>query len=263
MYSSRDLNDWFEAANEIATAAGEMVKGMAASRPKVTHKGPVDLVTEADVAAEKYIIGELLKRFPDHKILAEESGGAKDAEHVWIIDPIDGTTNYAHGYPVWAVSIGLFVDKRPAVGVVYDPNMGELFAAVKGGGATMNGKPIKVSSVGKLADGLLATGFPYTLREGPERIMSDFSRIYCSCQGVRRAGAASLDLCAVACGRFEGFWEVGLKPWDSAAAGLIVEEAGGRLSKYDGGSFDHFVPEMVASNGLIHQELLDILERRD
>lgn len=257
------MNDWLEAAKEIAVAAGDMVKGMAASNPKVTHKGPVDLVTEADVAAEKLIIGELSGRFPGHQILAEESGGTDDAEHVWIIDPIDGTTNYAHGFPVWAVSIGLFIDKRPAVGVVYDPNLGELFAAVKGAGATLNDKPIKVSAVAKLADGLLATGFPYTLRDGPQRIMSDFSQVYLSCQGVRRAGAASIDLCAVACGRFDGFWEVGLKPWDSAAAGLIVEEAGGRLSKYNGGSFDHFSPEMVASNGLIHQELLDILNRQD
>ncbi|MDP1808670.1 MAG: inositol monophosphatase family protein [Actinomycetota bacterium] len=257
------MNDWLEAAKEIAVAAGDMVKEMAASRPKVTHKGPVDLVTEADVRAEKYIIGELLRRFPGHQILAEESGGTADAEYVWIIDPIDGTTNYAHGFPVWAVSIGLFIDKRPAVGVVYDPNLGELFAAVKGSGAVLNDKPISVSTVGKMTDGLLATGFPYTLREGPQRIMSDFSQIYLACQGVRRAGAATIDLCAVACGRFDGFWEVGLKPWDTAAAGLIVEEAGGRLSKYSGGSFDHFVPEMVASNGLIHQELLDILQRQD
>jgi myo-inositol-1(or 4)-monophosphatase len=257
------VDNWLEAAKEIAVAAGNMVKEMSASSPKVTHKGPVDLVTEADVRAEKFIIGELRRRFPGHEILAEESGGTRDAECVWIIDPIDGTTNYSHGFPVYAVSIGLFVDRAPAVGVVYDPNLNEVFAAVKGDGATLNGKPIKVSTVGKMADGLLATGFPYTLRDGPERIMSDFSQVYVACQGVRRAGAATIDLCAVACGRFDGFWEVGLKPWDTAAAGLIVEEAGGRLSKYDGGPFDHFHPEMVASNGLIHQELLEILQRQD
>lgn len=259
--NSERLDIWLTAAEEIAVNAGDLVKKIAADGPEVRHKGPVDLVTEADLRAERYIIDELKKRFPDHAILAEESGGQRGDGPLWAIDPIDGTTNYAHGFPVYAVSIGLFIEERPVAGVVYDPNLNELFAAVKGDGATMNSRPIHVSDVAALDQALLATGFPYTLRKDHERVMRDFVNVSLVCQGVRRAGAASIDLCALACGRFDGFWEVGLRPWDTAAAGLIVEEAGGILSKHDGTAFDHFTPDAVATNGLLHDDLLSLLQQ--
>lgn len=260
--SSERLDIWLTAAKEIAVSAGDLVKKLAADGPKVTHKGPVDLVTDADLRAEKYIVAELKRRFPDHAILAEESGGQRVDGPLWAIDPIDGTTNYAHGFPVYAVSIGLFIEEKPVAGVVYDPNQKELFAAAKGRGATLNSGPIHVSAVAALDNALLATGFPYTLREDHESVMRDFINLSLACQGVRRAGAASIDLCALACGRFDGFWEVGLRPWDTAAAGLIVEEAGGHLSRYDGTQFDHFTPEAVASNGLLHDGILSLLQPR-
>ncbi len=251
--------DWLKIVSEIAIGAGALIKKKAKDRPIITHKGPVDLVTDADIESEKFIVSELESNFPGHSILGEEQGGSREGAFLWIIDPIDGTINYAHGFPVYAVSIGLFTDGQPALGVVYDPNLDELFAATRGGGATLNGKPISVSKINNLNAALLATGFPYSLRENPDKIMADFKRLSLMCQGVRRAGAASLDLCALACGRFDGFWEVELKPWDTAAAGLIVEEAGGRLSKYDGSAFDHFHPGLVASNGLIHELLVENL----
>jgi len=257
------LDTWLDAAKEIVVGAGALIQELAKTGPLVRHKGPVDLVTDADIKADEYIVSRLRSRFPDHEVLAEESGGTRESDFLWAIDPIDGTTNYAHGFPVYAVSIGLFIEGVPAVGVVYEPNLRELFAAAKGSGATLNDRAIHVSAVDSLEQSLLATGFPYTLRDDPGKIMTDFINVSLAAQGVRRAGAASIDLCAVACGRFDGFWEVGLKPWDTAAAGLIVEEAGGRLSRYGGAAFDHFAPEMVASNGIIHQDLLDILQKRD
>lgn len=259
--TAANLEKWLEAVEEIACEAGDMVKGMERSRPKVMHKGPADLVTEADLKADAFIVKAIKDLFPDHEILAEESGGNREADILWVIDPIDGTTNYAHGFPVYAVSIGLFVKKESLAGVVYDPNLKELFSAVRGRGATLNGDAIHVSTVESLENALLATGFPYTLRDDPKKIMNDFVNISLRVQGVRRAGAASIDLCAVACGRFDGFWEVGLKPWDTAAGGLIVEEAGGCLSNFSGKAFDHFIPEMTASNSIIHPELLGILNR--
>ena len=254
------MDGWLEAVAEIAVGAGKLIKELAAAGPTVTYKGPVDLVTDADVKAEEFVVERLRRRWPDHAFLAEESGGTVDADYLWAVDPIDGTTNYAHGFPVYAVSIGLFVEKKPVLGVVYDPNLEELFAARQGGGATLNGRPISVSTIDNLDRALTATGFPYSLRRDPDKIMADFINMSLVCQGVRRAGAASIDLCAVACGRFDGFWEVGLKPWDTAAAGLIVSEAGGRLSGYNGERFDHFVPEMVASNGRVHEEILTVLK---
>lgn len=251
--------DWLDIASEIAIGAGRLIQKKAKTKPVITHKGPVDLVTDADIESEKYIISELERSFPGHSVLGEEQGGNREGVFLWIIDPIDGTVNYAHGFPVYAVSIGLFTDGEPALGVVYDPNLDELFAASRGRGARLNGKSIGVSKVDNLNESLLATGFPYSLRENPDKIMADFKRISLLCQGVRRAGAASLDLCALACGRFDGFWEVELKPWDTAAAGLIVEEAGGHLSKFDGSAFDHFHPGLVASNGLIHESIVENL----
>jgi myo-inositol-1(or 4)-monophosphatase len=251
-----------KAIQEIAIKAGGLIKRMAAEGPKVTHKGPVDLVTQADIEAERLIIEELRRLFPGEGILAEESGGDSGAETLWVVDPIDGTTNYAHGFPVYAVSIGLLVKGRSSLGVVYDPNLDEMFAAQRGFGTTLNERPIRVSSVSRLDQALLATGFPYALRDDSEKIVADFARVAVVAQGVRRPGAATLDLCNIACGRFDGFWEVGLRPWDTAAAALIVEEAGGRITDYADRPFDHFKAAAVASNGFLHRQLLEILQRQ-
>lgn len=247
----------------MARHAGSLIQELALSGPKITHKGTIDIVTNADLAAEKYITEEIRRRFPGHQILAEEGGGETDADLLWVIDPIDGTTNYAHGFPFYAVSIAIMVAKESTVGVVYDPNLDEMFTAVRGEGTYLNEKPIRVSNVDVFDNALLATGFPYTLRDDPQIILADFSRIILACQGIRRAGAATLDLCSLACGRFDAFWERSLKPWDTAAAALIASEAGAKLTKFDSSVFDHFFPEMVASNGLLHARLLELLAERD
>jgi len=252
--------DEFQTAQEIAVKAGKLLKELSSKSVKVKLKGAVDLVTEADLASEKLVLEEINKRFPNHAVLSEEAGRNKiDSENLWIIDPLDGTTNYAHGFPIYAVSIGFAYRNEVVIGAVYDPNLNELFLSQKGGGATLNGKPIRVSAVEDIDKSLLATGFPYNLRQQPEPSSDYFKAFTLKAQGVRRAGAASLDLCNVACGRLDGFWEVGLKPWDTAAGSLILTEAGGKLSKYDGSSFDMWTPEVVATNGLIHEQMTEIL----
>jgi len=251
----------------------------------VRKKGAVNLVTAADIASQELIIARLKAAFPEHGVLAEEDVAGvrpqtghgvrpqnqdfgkgpdpkpdpKPNEYLWIIDPLDGTTNYSHGYPVFGVSIALAVNGRITVGVVFNPNSGELFAAEEGHGATLNGLSIHVSKTAEVNDALIATGVPYWIREKPEGIMAKFKAFSVRAQGVRRAGAASLDMCEVACGRADGFWEEGLAPWDTAAGSLIVEEAGGRLSNLTGGVFDIYEPEVLASNGLVHMEMLEIL----
>ncbi len=251
-----------EAAREIAADAGALIKKLQAAGPEIRHKGTIDIVTSADLKAEEYIREELTRRFPDHAILAEEGGGRSDAEILWVVDPIDGTTNFAHGFPIFAVSIAVMVRRRSVAGVVYEPNLNEMFTATLGGGAHMNDEPISVSDVSDFNVALLATGFPYTLREQHETILADFKRVILACQGVRRAGAATIDLCFLACGRVDGFWERGLKPWDTAAAALVASEAGAVLTKYDGSDFDHFIPELVASNGALQERLLELLKPR-
>jgi len=230
-------------------------------RARVTNKGTIDLVTEADFASEKLIIERIKSYYPRHAILAEESGQSERAgaaEWKWIIDPLDGTTNYAHGYPSFCVSIGLEHNGAMALGVVYDPTRDEVFAAERGEGATLNGRRIHVSEHEDLNASLICTGFPYDVRE-----RNDFARHFFNfimhAQGVRRDGSAALDLAYVACGRFDGFWEEGLHPWDVAAGVILVEEAGGRVSHYDGRPFDIYTPPIVASNGLIHEPMMRVL----
>lgn len=248
-------------ATSTALKAGKLLRERLPSQQKISYKGEVDLATEADFASQKLIASSLRKNFPDHGILAEENLEEKgEAEFLWIIDPLDGTTNYAHGYPIFSVSIGLEAHGEVILGVVYDPNFDELFVAERGGGAYLNNKPIEVSKTAELAKSLLATGFPYWTRERPERLFKNFQAFSLKAQGIRRAGSASLDLCALACGRIDGFWEEGLKPWDTAAGKIIVEEAGGTLSKFDGSPFDIRVPEVVATNSLIHSQMLEVLK---
>ncbi|HEV7858048.1 MAG TPA: inositol monophosphatase family protein [Pyrinomonadaceae bacterium] len=250
-------------AIEMAHDAGRILVERMSRALQVSNKGEIDLVTEADLAAEALIIERIKSYYPRHAVLAEESGASAEgqSEWRWIIDPLDGTTNYAHGYPCFCVSIALERAGKVEIGVIYDPLREELFAARRGDGATLNGRPVRVSEVSLLNRAMLCTGFPYDVRE-----RNDFARHFTSfimqAQAVRRDGSAALDLAYVACGRFDGFWEEGLRPWDVAAGVLLVEEAGGRSSHYDGSPFDIYTPPIIASNGLIHEAMMSVLQRQ-
>jgi myo-inositol-1(or 4)-monophosphatase len=232
---------------------------------QVKKKGIIDLVTQADIASEKAIVATIKEVFPDHAILAEESGAAAGNDHDrWIIDPLDGTTNFAHHLPIFAVSIAYTRDDVPLMGIVFNPANGELFTAVHGQGASLNDLPIQVSSVKTLEDSLLVTGFPYTIRTtSPAEPVSRFTRCLTASQGVRRLGSAALDLCFVACGRFEGFWEEKLKPWDTAAGMLMVQEAGGRVTDYKDRAYHVEDQQILATNALIHSEMVQLLNLED
>lgn len=226
----------------------------------VAHKGAVDLVTDADHASEEAIVSVIRGTFPRHDILAEENTyGRCDSIYRWIIDPLDGTTNFAHGFPVFTVSIALEVAGEVTLGVVYNPFHQELFYAEKGMGAYLNSIQLRASSVARLDEALLATGFPYDRKTSPVNNYDHFLHFQQAAQACRRAGAASLDLVYVAAGRLDGYWEMKLKPWDVAAGGLIVAEAGGMVTDFAGGTFDIYGKEVLASNGLIHGEMVAAL----
>jgi myo-inositol-1(or 4)-monophosphatase len=249
-------------AIETAREAGHILMEKFGRITAVTKKGDINLVTEADLASEKHIIERIRSYHPRHAILAEEAGEAVvksgDMNWKWIVDPLDGTTNYAHGYPCFCVTLALEHDDEIVLGVTFDPTRDELFAAERGRGATLNGKPIRVSSTDKLGDALIVTGFPYDFKQRPNfaRHLTDF---LLSSRGVRRDGSAAIDMAYVACGRFDGFWEEGLNPWDVAAGKLLIEEAGGVVSYYDGSRFSIYHPPIVASNGGIHAQMLEVL----
>ncbi len=249
-------------AIETAREAGHLLLEKFGRITAVTKKGDINLVTEADLASEALILEKIKSYYPRHSILAEESGEAVvsdgDASWKWIIDPLDGTTNYAHGYPCFCVTLALEHNGEIVLGVTFDPTRGELFAAERGQGATLNGKPIRVSATDKLGDALIVTGFPYDFkqRENFARHLTDF---LLSSRGVRRDGSAAIDMAYVACGRFDGFWEEGLNPWDVAAGKLLIEEAGGMITYYDGSPFGIYQPPICASNGHIHSQMLDLL----
>ncbi len=227
---------------------------------QVRKKGVVDLVTEADTAAEQRILEVIRSRFPDHGILAEESGRAAGKKAcTWIIDPLDGTTNYAHQIGFYAVSIAFALEGDIVLGLVLNPVTGELFTATAGGGAECNRRPIRVSEVTSLTDSLLVTGFPYDVRADPAPVISRFARCLTAAQGIRRLGSAALDLCHVACGRFEGFWEENLKPWDTAAGMLIAREAGARITDFSNRPYRPESRELLATNGRIHDRMLELL----
>ena len=231
---------------------------------QISNKGDIDLVTEADIAAEQLIIERIRTHYPQHSILAEESGEMiridQPSDWKWIIDPLDGTTNYAHGYPCFCVSIAVELKNAIQIGVVYDPTRDEIFAAQLGEGATLNGRRIRVSEIEELNSAMLCTGFPYDVRERPHFAL-DFSNFTMRAQAVRRDGSAALDLAYVACGRFDGFWEDGLNPWDVAAGVLLIEEAGGRITDFSGGRLDLYTPKVLVSNGLIHEQMMRVLKR--
>ena len=249
-------------AVEAAQAAGRLLMEKFGRPIQAVHKGAIELVTEMDTASERLIFKTIQEAFPDDGLLSEEA----PPEHLerprrWIIDPLDGTTNYAHGFPIFAVSIALEVDGSLVVGVVEDPVHRETFTATSGAGAFLNGEPIRVSSASKLAESLLATGFPYDIHTTEVNNLDHFENFVRLALAVRRPGAAAIDLAYTACGRFDGFWELKLKPWDVAAAVLLVVEAGGRASDFAGGPPDIYLPEIVASNGLIHEAMLEVLSR--
>ena len=250
-------------AVNVARDAGALLVQRLGSA-KITTKGDINLVTEADIAAENLIIERIRSHYPQHGILAEESGeaifvGGKRSEWKWIIDPLDGTTNYAHGYPCFCVSIALEHAGALEVGVVYDPMRDEMFAAERGQGATLNDRKIRVSSVEELNAAMLCTGFPYNVRERPD-FAREFTNFTMTAQAVRRDGSAALDLAYVACGRFDGFWEDGLSPWDIAAGALLIQEARGRVTNFKNEPLDIYTEKVLATNGLVHDAMLRVLK---
>jgi len=241
----------------IAREAGALLIEYFDQNIKIEYKGDADLVTAADRKSEALIRERIRESWPEHDVVGEE-GGFRDtgSEYRWYVDPLDGTTNFAHGFPVFCVSIGLKRREQMIAGVCFDPTRNELFATERGGGAYLNDKPIHVSKVGKLAESLVGTGFPSHKRHKNPNIHF-YHQITLRTHGVRRAGSAALDLCSVACGRLDGFWEFNLNPWDTAAGVLMVEEAGGKITDFAGNPFQLHSRETLASNGLIHDVLID------
>lgn len=257
------LLERLEKVRPVVLQAGDIAKSfLSATEKKIEYKGDVNLVTAADKASEEFIVTQLKEIFPQDSILAEEGNSVEnDSSYTWIIDPIDGTTSFAHGYPMFAVSIGLInQDKKPVLGLVYNPFFDELFHAVQNYGAFLNNRPIYVSQIKSLNQSLLATGFPYNRREIMDLLMKRLAHVLHHVHDIRRGGSAALDICYVAAGRLEGYFEQGLQPWDVAAALVILQEAGGQSSLFDGSPIDIFVPQIIATNSFIHQELVQLLQ---
>lgn len=254
------MSEWKSFALDLARKSGALLKEMFSSKHQIHYKGDINIVTEADKMSENLIIQEIRRVFPEHGILSEESDAiAGDGKMRWIIDPLDGTTNYAHGYPVFCVSIALEKDGRVILGVIYDPTRDDLFFAERGQGAYLNSEKLSVSTLSNLSQALLATGFPYDIRESKNNNLDYFNKMAVRVQAIRRAGAAALDLAYLAAGRFDGFWELKLKPWDTAAGCLMVEEAGGVISDISGNPWNLESPVILASNGLIHDQMIKVL----
>ncbi|RPJ71920.1 MAG: inositol monophosphatase [Desulfobacteraceae bacterium] len=255
-----DLDQMMRVAERAAYRAGEIVRLRFGHLERVDEKAPFDLVTDADTAAETAILDVIHRACPGHAVVAEESGTrvAEASDYTWLVDPLDGTVNYAHQLPFAAVSIALAKGREPLVAAVLNPFSGELFSAVAGRGTRLNGEPVRVSPAGRVADSLLATGFPYD-RSRTGALVGRLERFIRAARGIRRFGSAALDLCFVACGRFAGYWEQGLKPWDTAAGLLIVREAGGRVTDFSGRPFAIGGDEILASNRRIHDEMLALL----
>jgi myo-inositol-1(or 4)-monophosphatase len=248
-------------AVDAARAAGQLLKSELPGSRRIAYKGsPTNLVTEMDARVEELIVGRLAAAFPDDAVLGEERGASTGRSgRRWIIDPLDGTTNYAHGFPAFGVSIGLESAGRVELGVVYDPNLDEMFVAERGRGTTANDHPLAVSATPTLDESLLATGFPYNIREAGDNNLKEYAAFSVRVRAVRRLGSAVLDLAWLACGRLDGCWGLRLGPWDVAAGSLLVEEAGGRVTDLTGGALDLDAPSLVATNGHIHSAVLDVL----
>lgn len=255
-----DLNQASQVALTAARAGGKILCSRLGKIRRIDKKGVIDLVTEADLESEKTIIEIIRAAYPGHAIVAEESGlNRGNEDYRWFIDPLDGTTNFVHRIELFAVSIALVIKGKPAVAVVLNPATDELFTAVSGAGARRNGKTIRVSTTGILTDSLLATGFPANVREMIDPLVARFAGCLNAARGVRRLGSAALDLCYTACGRFDGFWEQQLNPWDTAAGVLVVSEAGGRITDFADTPFKVEFKQILATNGIIHDQMLNLL----
>jgi myo-inositol-1(or 4)-monophosphatase len=248
-----------DAAIKAALKSGRFIKNSVGKIALISYKGRDNIVTDVDKKAEAMIIGDILRAFPDHSILSEERAPKTGtAPYKWIIDPLDGTVNFAHAFPFFCVSIGLEASGAMLLGAVYDPMREELFFAERGKGAYLNNKKISVSKTGRLIEGFLATGFSYGMKR-KDRNISYFRKLLTRSFAIRRAGSAALDLSYVACGRFDGFWEMDLHPWDSAAGMLIVNEAGGRVTRFNGSPYSPYDKDLLATNGLIHNQISSLL----
>jgi myo-inositol-1(or 4)-monophosphatase len=250
-------------AIESAKEAGKFLKQHLGKVREIREKAGQEknLVTEIDKQSEELIIRNIKDHYPQHDILAEESAREtpRTSDYRWVIDPLDGTTNYTHGFPVFCVSIALEYRGEVIAGVIYDPNFDELFTAERGKGAFLNAKRMRVSGVKTLNKSLLVTGFPYNITENPNNAVEHFVKFLMKAQAVRRMGSAAIDLAYVAAGRYEGFWEVALNPWDVAAGALLVTEAGGAVTDFGGKAFSIYKPEVLASNGAVHEEMMRLL----
>ncbi len=245
----------------LARAVGDRIM-KSRRRVRVSYKGEVDLVTQYDREAQDMIVSAIEKTYPGYGVLSEEDVNTNAGCRArWIIDPLDGTTNFAHGLPIWAISIALETDKEIVLGVVHDPSRNETFSAVRKRGARLNGRVIRVSATRKLDHSLLVTGFPYDIRRSADNNLRQFAAFAVRSRAVRRLGSAALDLCYTACGRFDGYWEMKLSPWDQAAGSLIVREAGGRITDFAGKDFDIYGDQVLATNGLIHRSMMRVLSR--
>ncbi len=252
------MTDFLSVAAEVAREAGALLTELSTQPLDIGYKRPADLVTIADRRSEALIVGKLRSRFPDHAIVAEEGGNHKSSsDYCWYVDPLDGTTNYAHGFPVYCVTLGLAYRDEVIAGVVFDPTRNELYSAERGAGAFLNGTRLHVSAAENLSESLVGTGFP-PFATNHELNVQFYFRFTELSHGIRRAGSAALDLCCVAAGHFEGFWELKLNPWDKAAGTLMVEEAGGRVSDVRGGVYSVLGEDVFASNGLVHDEMLKV-----
>ena len=248
-------------AIEAVIRAGALQMAKFGTRLRVEKKGAIDLVTEVDLEVERMFRAMVAERFPDHDVLAEEMGGHdRGATHRWVFDPLDGTTNFAHGVPIFCASLALEIDGEAAVAAIYDPNRNELFTAEAGVGSWMNGAPLTVSTNAAVLESMLVTGFPYNVHQQADALLKTFSDVLKQARAVRRLGSAAIDICWVAAGRMDGFWEATLKPWDTRAAVLILEEAGGKVTGMDGKAWDPVAGDILATNGLIHDEMLMILK---
>ncbi|MGE5190654.1 MAG: inositol monophosphatase family protein [Gemmatimonadota bacterium] len=257
-----EAKDLVRFAEETARGAGDILRRNWGREQSIRFKGEINLVTEVDRESEAFIIARIRERFPDHGILSEESAElTAPSGYRWVVDPLDGTTNYAHNYPCFCVSIGLENGGELVAAAVFDPLLGESFTATAGGGAFLNGVPIRVSSVGDLRRSLLATGFAYDVNTSADNNFKYFREFVFAGQAIRRDGSAALDLCYLACGRFDGFWELKLRPWDTAAGLLIVREAGGTATRLDGAAYDIGAPDILASNGRIHDQMIEVIGR--
>ena len=258
--SYRDAKYALKFTESLVQRIGDKIAKKASHRKRISFKGEIDLVTQFDRKAQSMIVDALRRKYPEFGILSEEDIDTDTGSEIrWIVDPLDGTTNFAHGLPIWAISIGLEVGKSILLGVVYDPNRRETFSALKGHGAHLNGRKVHVSRTKRLEYSLLVTGFPYDIRRSKKNNLKQFNAFAVRARAVRRLGSAALDLCYTACGRFDGYWELKLSPWDQAAGSLILREAGGRITDFSGRDFDIYGDEVLGTNGYIHRPMMRVL----